>query len=384
MIRLSDALANLNRKKSEDSNGAPPTVDEVRSALADRGLSRVAVEDLADMPLTAGQDVEFLRSLQREFSGLGALVEVMTDSAVTDVVVNPDGSVWVDRGDGMERTTVQLSQAEVHDLAVHLAARCETRLDSAMPFADGVLTDLPAEVPAAALRVHCVLSPPAQDGPCISVRALSKGLGNLQTLAATGMVPDQLENLLRHEVLARKNILISGGTGAGKTSLLTALLAEVPHDQRMIVLEDTPEIIAEHPHTISLTARRANAEGTGQISMGELVRQCLRMRPDRIVVGEIRGAEISDLLVALNTGHAGSAGTLHANSPEAIPGRLEALGAMAGMPPRSLVRQALDGIDTLVHVARTSHGRRITHMSRLVERDGALGIETFWRYGGTP
>lgn len=378
MTWLGDLRSSLRR--DNDEGAADITIETVRHELAARGISSVGPEDLAEIAgLNETGDVEFLRMLQREFSGLGDLVEPLQDPAVTDVVVNPDGTVWVDRGAGMSRAAIgPFTPEHTRDLAVQMAAKCGSRLDSAMPFADGVLTHLPQDIPAQALRIHCLLSPPAQHGPCISVRVLSSGLGRLPELQATGMLPGAVPTLLREFVEQRKNVLITGGTGSGKTSLLTALMAEIPHTHRVVLLEDTPEIIAQHPHVLSLTARRANAEGTGEISMQQLVKQSLRMRPDRIVVGEIRGPEIADLLVALNTGHAGSAGTVHANSPQAVPGRLEALGAMAGMSPRSLVRQALDGIDVLVHLARTPRGRRVTHISRLVERGGALDTETIW------
>lgn len=370
-------LHELRKSPHQDHGAGATSLEEIRTALAHKGVSAVGPADLADV--TGDADVEYLRHLQKEFSGLGMFVEPLLDPTVTDVVLNPDGGMWVDRGAGMQPNPCEkLSMEERRELAVRLATRCGSRLDSSMPFADGVLAHLPEDIPATAIRVHCALNPPANDGPSISLRVLSAGLGNLQVLQATGMLPGDVPAILRRLVAERRNVLISGGTGAGKTSLLTAMLAEVPHDQRLLVLEDTPEIIAQHPHVVGLTTRRANAEGQGDIPMSSLVKQSLRMRPDRIVVGEIRGAEIADLLVALNTGHEGSAGTIHANSPHAVPGRLEALGAMAGMSERSLVRQALDGIDALVHVARTPQGRTVTHIGHLVDHAGSLAVEMLW------
>ncbi|KAB3522641.1 TadA family conjugal transfer-associated ATPase [Corynebacterium zhongnanshanii] len=369
------------------------SIDAVRRALAERGISHVGPEDLVEFGGHAQQDgggeggaggVEFLRTLHREFSGLGILTELFMDPDVTDVLVNPDGSIWIDRGEGLEIAEMpSVPPGQARELAVRLAARCGARLDNAMPFADGVLTDLPEGIPARRVRVHAALAPPMDGGASISLRALHRGHSHVADLVRDGMMSPALGMVLRQLVRQRMNILISGGTGAGKTTLLTALLGEVPDNQRMILVEDTPEIIAEHPHCLAMTARRANAEGAGDIPMGRLVTQCLRMRPDRIIVGEIRGAEIADLLVALNTGHPGSAGTLHANDPQAVPGRLEALGAMADMPPRSLVRQSLDGIDVLLHVERTPQGRKLTDISTLHAShsgDGApvLTVEPVW------
>ncbi|WP_426716290.1 TadA family conjugal transfer-associated ATPase [Corynebacterium auriscanis] len=353
----------------------------IRLRLAERGISEASVEKISEV-MPAETDVETIRQVQLELSGLGQLGQVLTDPWVTDVVVNADGTVWQDRGEGMEKLAVELSAEEARNLAVHMAATCGTRLDDAMPYADGVLTGLPSDIPATAIRMHAVLSPPVQGGTCISLRMLKTSGLSIEQLVKDRFVNAELAGALRGIVDSRKNVLISGGTGTGKTTLLATLLGEVPGWQRCIVVEDTPELMPEHPHVVSLTARRGNAEGQGAITMQTLVKQCLRMRPDRIVVGEIRGAEVADLLVALNTGHAGSAGTIHANSPGAVPGRLDALGAMAGMPERALARQAADGIDVLLHVARTSEGRKLTHVGQLALDDRhRLDVRLVWAHG---
>lgn len=356
-------------------------VEDVRLRLAERGFSEASVEKISEV-MPAETDVETIRQVQLELSGLGRLGQVLTDPWVTDVVVNADGSVWQDRGEGMERLGIELVAEEARNLAVHMAATCGSRLDDAMPYADGVLTGLPADIPAAAIRMHAVLSPPVQGGTCISLRMLKTSGLSIEQLVRDRFVSVELAEALRGIVDNRKNVLISGGTGAGKTTLLATMLGEVPGWQRCIVVEDTPELMPGHPHVVSLTARRGNAEGKGAITMQTLVKQCLRMRPDRIVVGEIRGAEVADLLVALNTGHAGSAGTIHANSPQAVPGRLDALGAMAGLPERALARQAVDGIDVLLHVARTAEGRRLTHVGQLaLDNRQRLDVRMLWANG---
>ena len=343
-------------------------LDKVRHELAVRGARRASeAEILSAMEAVTGatsydnipDTVRQLRDIQRELSGLGVLAEVLAEPGVTDVVVNPDGAVWADRGRGAERTPVSLAPPEVRELAVRLAAVCGVRLDDARPFADGIIDDLPPGIPAAALRVHAMLSPPARGGACVSLRTLTRGRLGLEDLCEAGMMPVAVRDMLRRIVLARKNLLVTGGTGTGKTTLLAALLGEVPERERIVLVEDTPELMPTHPHVVALAAREGNADGAGEIGMQLLLRQCLRMRPDRIVVGEVRGAEVTDLLVALNTGHAGSAGTMHANSVAAVPGRLAALGAMAGMSPEALQAQAADGIDVVVHLERAGGRRRV-------------------------
>ncbi|TYR20958.1 TadA family conjugal transfer-associated ATPase [Corynebacterium urealyticum] len=343
-------------------------LDKVRHELAVRGARQASeAEILSAMEAVTGatsydnipDTVRQLRDIQRELSGLGVLAEVLAEPGVTDVVVNPDGAVWADRGRGAERTPVSLAPPEVRELAVRLAAVCGVRLDDARPFADGIIDDLPPGIPAAALRVHAMLSPPARGGACVSLRTLTRGRLGLEDLCEAGMMPAEVCGVLRRLVLARKNLLVTGGTGTGKTTLLAALLGEVPERERIVLVEDTPELMPTHPHVVALAAREGNADGAGEIGMQLLLRQCLRMRPDRIVVGEVRGSEVADLLVALNTGHAGSAGTMHANSVAAVPGRLAALGAMAGMSPEALQAQAADGIDVVVHLERAGGRRRV-------------------------
>lgn len=371
------------RKKNKNSQPEPERglLAIVRDDLAEQGISRPDERDLSrSLHLIGKASVENVRTLQREFSGLGPLAGPLQDAQVTDVVLNGDGSVWADRGEGMQPIDgVQIGVEAARDLAVRMATMCGERLDEARPFADGVLRELPPDVPAQAIRVHTLLAPPAAGGSCISLRAIKGQKNSLGALVQGGLASEEMAGVLRRIVRARRNILISGGTGAGKTTLLAALLAEVAYDQRLLVVEDTPELLIDHPHVVALATREGNAEGAGAISMTALVKQSLRMRPDRIVVGEIRGPEVADLLVALNTGHAGSAGTIHANDPASVPGRLEALGAMAGLDRIALTRQVIDGIDVVLHVSRTQQGRRLTHIGRLVGDERAR-IEVLWHW----
>lgn len=358
--------------RRELARGGVTTIDESSILAAMEAVNGVASGK------NIGETVQQLATIQRELTGLGPLADVLMDPAVTDVLVNPDGTVWVDRGRGVERSGLRLAVAEVSALAVRLASACGARLDDAKPYTDGVIDELPPGIAAAALRMHAVLSPPARGGASISLRALrADGMG-LVALARGGMMNSQVEELLRRLVHERKNLLITGGTGTGKTTLLAALLGEVPECERTLLVEDTPELLPNHPNVVALTTKAGNADGAGAIGMQVLLRQALRMRPDRIVVGEIRGAEIADLLVALNTGHAGSAGTMHANSVAAVPGRLTALGAMAGMPADAVHQQAADGVDYVVHLARVGGQRRVAAIARLHADGSALVVEPVW------
>lgn len=286
----------------------PSLVDRVRDGLVDRAVDRPTQADIAGvvgaLDDATGAGVEQVRTLTREFSGLGELAVPLCDPQVTDVLINGPGPVWVDRGHGVEPTHLHVGDAQTcRRIAVRLAAACGVRLDDSRPFADGILTDLPPGVVAGGVRVHAVLDPPAASGACVSLRALSRGHGDLAALQRTGMFPDEVAARLRELIAARRSFLVSGGTGAGKTTLLAALLHEVPAGERLLLVEDTPELVPEHPHVVGLRTRDAGADGAGGVDMRMLVRQSLRMRPDRIVVGEIRGAEIAELLLAFNTGH---------------------------------------------------------------------------------
>lgn len=358
----------------------------VRDDLARRGVDTPTPAEIAvsvqrvQHGETDLRIVDDVRSLAREFSGLGELAVLLADPEVTDVLLNGPGPVWIDRGSGMEPTDLVIGDAtRCREIAVRLATACGVRLDDVRPFADGVITDLPAGVTAQAVRVHAVLAPPAGQGACVSLRALSASHRSLASLQDAGLFSPQIGDLLRDLVYRRESILVSGGTGAGKTTLLAALLAEVPERERILLVEDTPELFPDHPHVIGLRTRDAGVDGAGEIDVRTLVRQSLRMRPDRIVVGEIRGAEIAELLLAFNTGHAGSAGTVHANGVDAVPGRLRALGALAGLPDAAVDRQVADGIGVVVHVARTSAGRRVTSIGRFVVDDAdGLTVERMW------
>lgn len=289
--------------------------------------------------------------LRADLMGLGVLEPLVADERVTDVLVNGDGSVWVDRGAGVTRADVEVGDAEaVRRLATRLSATAGRRLDDAQPWVDGLLPR--------GIRLHAVLPPLAAGGAHLSLRIPRHRGGGLAALVDLGMATAGQAQELRRMVHERRAYVVTGGTGTGKTTLLAALLAEVPADERLVVVEDVGEIQVGHPHVVRLQARSANTEGAGEVTMVDLVRQALRMRPDRLVVGEVRGAEVRDLLLALNTGHEGGCGTLHANRAEDVPSRLEALGALAGMSRDAVRAQVASALEVVVHLRREG-GRRV-------------------------
>lgn len=289
--------------------------------------------------------------LRADLMGLGVLDPLVEDERVTDVLVNGDGSVWVDRGEGVTRVDLDVGDADaVRRLATRLSATAGRRLDDAQPWVDGLLPR--------GIRLHAVLPPLVAGGAHLSLRIPRHRGGGLDALVRLGMTTSAQADELRELVAERRAYVVTGGTGTGKTTLLAALLAEVPVAERLVVVEDVGEIQVGHPHVVRLQARSANTEGAGEVTMVDLVRQALRMRPDRLVVGEVRGAEVRDLLLALNTGHEGGCGTLHANRADDVPSRLEALGALAGMGRDAVRAQVASALEVVVHLRRVG-GRRV-------------------------
>jgi pilus assembly protein CpaF len=293
-----------------------------------------------------------------ELIGAGPLAPLLADPAVTDVLVN-NLAVWVDRGSGLQRVPIRFADAaEVRRLAQRLVAACGRRLDDGQPYADARLPD--------GTRLHAVLPPVATNGPYLSLRTFRQRPFTLDDLVEHGTVPAAAAPVLAAVVAARLAYLVTGGTGSGKTTLLATLLGLVPPDERIVLVEDAAELRPVHPHVVALQARTANVEGAGAIGLNDLVRQALRMRPDRLVIGECRGAEIVDLLGALNTGHDGGAGTLHANAPGDVPARLEALGLLGGLPRAALHAQVVAALQVVLQVRRTGEGRTLESISVLV------------------
>ncbi len=291
------------------------------------------------------------------------------DDAVTDVFVNGPAGLFVDRGSGADPVSGwRASEREVRDLAVALVGLGGRHLDDQAPCVDVRLDS--------GIRVHAVLAPVSTMGTALSIRIPRVRAADLEALAALGSFGARQQAWLLGLVAERANILITGGTGTGKTTLLSALLSEVPATERIVTIEDVAELRPRHPHHVALEARQANVEGAGGITLARLVRESLRMRPDRLVVGECRGEEVRELLTALNTGHDGGAGTMHASGLRDVPARLEALGALAGMDAVALARQAVSAFTVVLHLDRAPGGvRRIRQAGRLVMAGDRLDIE---------
>ena len=337
-------------------------VDRVRERLAaDPGGLRPAAVAAAIRAESGGvlgdtEVLDELRVLQTELSGAGILEPLLRAPGTTDVLVTAPDAVWVDDGTGLRRSMVRFDDdAAVRRLAQRLALLVGRRLDDAQPWVDGQLQGFGAF----AVRLHAVLPPVAEHGTCLSLRVLRPATQDLAALAAGGALAPAAAALLGEIIGARLAFLVSGGTGAGKTTLLSAALGAVAADERIVCVEDASELSPRHPHLVKLVARPANVEGVGEVTVRDLVRQALRMRPDRIVVGEVRGGEVVDLLAALNTGHDGGAGTVHANSPAEIPARLEALAAVGGLDRAALHSQLAAAV---LSVTGCGVCRTVTHV----------------------
>ena len=299
----------------------------------------------------------------------GTLAPYLADPGVTDLFVNGTSGLWLDHGAGLVREAGWRSdEATIRALAIRLVARGGRHVDEATPCVDVRLQD--------GIRVHVVLPPVSTRGTLLSIRVPRDEALGFEALQAAGMFPSTVADLLREAVATRVNILVTGAGGSGKTTLLGALLGLAPPAERLVVIEDVAELRILHPHVVALQSRQANLEGAGGIDLERLLREALRMRPDRLVLGECRGPEVRELLSALNTGHDGGAGTLHANSLTDVPARLEALGALAGMSQEAVARQATSAIGLIVHLARLPAGRQVVAVGRLVldERD-RLAVE---------
>jgi pilus assembly protein CpaF len=359
-------------------------LSRVRRRLVDTGASphrpALAAMVRADSGGLAGhgQLLGLVRETEWELSGAGLLEPLLRAPETTDVLVNAPDSVWVDEGSGLRRVAVRFpDEAAVRGLAQRLAALAGRRLDDASPWVDAALPD--------GTRLHAVLPPVAAGGTCLSLRTFRANGFTLAELDRAGTLRRGAAGLVEQLIGARVAFLVSGGTGSGKTTLLGALLGLIDSTERLVLVEDAAELRTAHPHVVRLTARPPNVEGAGGVSLRDLVRQALRMRPDRIVVGEVRGAEVVELLTALNTGHAGSAGTLHANSASELPARLEALGALGRLERHALHSQVAAALQVALHLARLRDGRRVMAEIAIFRRHReCVQVVPAWRHDAGP
>jgi pilus assembly protein CpaF len=326
------------------------------------GLRRAVVGALGEegIVLPAASFVATVRAIGDELTGLGPLAPLLADPTVTDVLVNGPSDVWVERDGGIERAAVRFpSAAAVAALVQRVVAPLGLRVDEARPWVD-------ARLPGGE-RFHAVLPPLAPDGPVVTIRTFARRRLDLHDLIERDTVDAVTARLLEAMVAAGVAIAVSGATGTGKTTLLNVLAAAIPTRERVVTIEDAAELDLPGPHVVRLEARPPNVEGRGEVPLRELVRNALRMRPDRIVVGEVRGLEVLDMLQAAKTGHRGLLTTLHAGGPDEVPARLEAMALAVPGVVLDVVRRLIGGgIGAVVHLERTPSGRRVTALAELV------------------
>jgi pilus assembly protein CpaF len=336
-------------------------------------LRRAVARALAAEGVVAPPEVwaQLVRDLVDDLAGLGPLEELLRDEAVTEVMVNGADVIHVERDGRLERSERTFaSDDELVAVVTRVLGPLGVRLDRAHPYADGVL--------AGGLRLHVIL-PPLAERPTLTLRRVAAVVPSWEDLAASGSIPPDAHELLVELVRARRNLVVCGQAGAGKTTLLARLLAEVG-DDRVIVIEDAPELSHPARHTVHLRTRPSTADGVGEVSVAMLVRNAMRMRPDRIVIGEVRGAEVLDLLQAMNTGHAGSATTVHANGSDEAVIRLEGMALLAGVPQAAARSQVAAGVDAIVALGRAHDGTRVVNGIATVSQErGRTVTGTLWR-----
>ncbi|MFM2109906.1 MAG: hypothetical protein RLZZ372_830 [Pseudomonadota bacterium] len=327
-------------------------VDERRVRAQIREIANRFINE-ESAPLSLMQRRHVVRQIEDEVMGLGPLEPLLADPSVSDILVNGAHHVYVERGGKIERTDIRFhDDAHLLNIIDRIVSRVGRRIDESVPMVDARLQD--------GSRVNAIIPPLALDGPVLSIRRFGKDALTTDDLIRLGSLSPALVELLKAVVLARLNVMISGGTGSGKTTLLNVMSGFIPERERIITIEDSAELQLRQPHVVRLETRQVNVEGRGQITQRDLVRNSLRMRPDRIVVGEVRGAEALDMLQAMNTGHDGSLTTVHANSSRDALSRIETMVAISGVqfPIAALRAQIAAAIDVIIHVERHEDGRR--------------------------
>jgi pilus assembly protein CpaF len=331
-------------------------------------VSRLAESVLAQeaMPLSTSERDRLVNDVQHELFGLGPLEPLLADSTISDILVNSHGTIYVERHGRLEVTNVAFKDDE-HLMRVieRIVSSVGRRIDESSPMVDARLRD--------GSRVNAIIPPLSIDGPVLSIRRFGAEPLRMTSLIENKALTRDIADMLQMCVSARLNVLISGGTGAGKTTLLNALSAYIPESERIVTIEDSAELQLQQPHVVRLETRPPNIEGKGEVTQRDLVRNALRMRPDRIVIGEVRGGEAIDMLQAMNTGHDGSLTTIHANTPRDALARLETMIQMTGMrlSDRAMRQQVAAAIDLVVQVARLSDGtRRLTCISEITGMEG--------------
>lgn len=347
------------------------SLTRARRHVAEGGEVAVAVARHSTAAVGAEAKVSQWQAMRAAENGMSLpLWRLLQDPSITDVVISGTRA-WADRGSGLTPVTLGLSdEAQTRRLAVGMAAAASQRLDDSQPIVDGVLPG--------PIRIHAVIPPIAQGGTAISIRVLRPRPFTLEELVETRSLTRKQAQYLRDAVVARKSLLVAGATGVGKTTLLATLLGLVDPRQRLVTIEEVAELSINHPHRVSLQSRVSNVEGEGAVTLEELVRAAMRMRPDRLVLGECRGAEVREVLTALNTGHTGGMATIHANSIADIPARLIALSMLADVDPQTTALLAASAFDLVVFMGRDAAGyRRVERLGTLQLRERTLVGHTF-------
>lgn len=353
----------------EKVNSTPTWVDysdEQQKELIKQFVESQLMNTFKSVPLSKFEKDKLIKEIIQEAKGYGPLDPLLEDTAISDILVNGARNVFVEKGGKLYKTNVTFKDNQhLKNIIERIVSKVGRRIDEKSPMVDARLSD--------GSRVNAIIPPLALDGPSLSIRKFKKDAGDLESLLKWNSLSKEMAEAISIAVKARLNIVISGGTGAGKTTLLNSLSAQIPNDERIITIEDSAELALQQEHVVRLETRPANIEGTGQIGARELVINALRMRPDRIIVGECRGAEALDMLQAMNTGHDGSLTTLHANSPRDALSRLETMSMYSGidLPEKNIKSQIASAIDMVIQVSRLQDGsRKITSVSEITGMEG--------------
>jgi len=365
MAAVADGFADVKARASEALferlgtrvNNSSLTEEELHSFVREELGSVIDAEGL----LSVDERRRLTREVEDDAIGLGPLQRMLDDDSITEIMVNSYDQVFVERHGRLQKSPARFSsESHLRRIIERIVAKVGRRIDESSPLVDARLMD--------GSRVNAVIPPLAVDGSSLTIRKFSKNPLSVSDLVGFGTMSEQMAHLLHACVQAKLNILVSGGTGTGKTTLLNVLSGFVPREERIVTIEDAVELKLQQPHVVRLESRPPNIEGSGEVRIRDLVRNSLRMRPDRIIVGECRGGEALDMLQAMNTGHDGSLSTLHANSPRDAMARLETLVLMAGMdlPLRAIREQASSAVDLIIQITRLRDGsRRITHVTEV-------------------
>lgn len=353
----------------EKVNSTPTWInydDEQQKELIRQFVESQLLGTFKTIPLNKNEKDRLIREIIQEAKGYGPLDPLLEDPAISDILVNGPKSVYVEKNGKLYKTSVTFKDDQhLRNIIERIVSKVGRRIDEKSPMVDARLTD--------GSRVNAIIPPLALDGPSLSIRKFKQDAGSIEALLKWGALSKEMAETLSMAVKARMNVIISGGTGAGKTTLLNSLSSQIPNDERIITIEDSAELAMQQEHVVRLETRPANIEGTGQINARDLVINALRMRPDRIIIGECRGAETLDMLQAMNTGHDGSLTTLHANTPRDALSRLETMVMFSGidLPEKNIKSQISSAINIIIQVSRLQDGsRKVTSVSEITGTEG--------------